>query len=65
MDQTAIIKKGRGLNPLYRSYRHKEDRTHGSKQRLGCVEVGCPGHMHTESGSQVGGPPSCPSLCGA
>ena len=56
MEQAVIIKKGKGLNALYRNYRHKKDRSFKNKQYWRCVNKSCPARLHTSNDCEANVP---------
>ena len=47
-EKPTIVKKGRGVNLIYRGHCHKKDRVSAGKQLWRCVKAkGCTGRAHT------------------
>ena len=46
-DVPMIVRKGRGVNLVYKRYCHKKDKARGDKQHWRCVQTGCRGRVHT------------------
>ena len=53
LDVATIIKKGRGVNLLYKGCTHRKDGSSGGKQYWRCTErTGCKGRVHTSTDTE-------------
>ena len=53
LDVTTIVKKGCGVNLLYKGYTHRKDGSSGGKQYWRCTEqTGCKGRVHTSTDTE-------------